>query len=258
MAHPCRRRDRRLWLLAAAAGRSCDRIIGNPILAGQTAARWLPARGRSAARPGRRRALRSAPCPWVPFAPLDPLGGAPLHRLLGHRGPLHSLPGLAVFGLLSPCRCPCAGAGSTGRRCCWATARHLALDAMTRHGIPLLPATRPGRALGPSGARRHLLAARCRFVTGSAAEDVLQALLFGAGHCSCSSRTWSDTAPDRVQADTAKGGHGKSRARREPVPQGSESSDGSRPSPATRHPPPAEAPADARELRRDGPMRPAT
>ena len=56
---------------------------------------------------------------------------------------------------------------------------HLALDAMTRHGIPLLPSRgRDGR--WTLKRRRHLLPRSLRFVTGSAAEDVLQAFLFGA------------------------------------------------------------------------------
>ena len=55
---------------------------------------------------------------------------------------------------------------------------HLALDAMTRHGVPLLP-TRGRDGRWGLGRRRHLLPPRWRFVTGSAGEDVLQALLFG-------------------------------------------------------------------------------
>lgn len=56
---------------------------------------------------------------------------------------------------------------------------HLALDAMTRHGVPLLPSRgRDGR--WTLKRRRHLLPRSLRFVTGSAAEDVLQAFLFGA------------------------------------------------------------------------------
>ena len=55
---------------------------------------------------------------------------------------------------------------------------HLALDAMTRHGVPLLPARgRDGR--WGFGRRSHLLPRPLRFVTGSDAENVLQALLFG-------------------------------------------------------------------------------
>ena len=56
---------------------------------------------------------------------------------------------------------------------------HLALDAMTRHGVPLLPARRKDGHWG-FGRRSHLLPPRLRFVTGSMAEDALQALLMGA------------------------------------------------------------------------------
>jgi len=55
---------------------------------------------------------------------------------------------------------------------------HLALDAMTRHGVPLLPTRRRDGRWGLRQ-RQHLLPRRLRFVTGSAAEDVLQASLFG-------------------------------------------------------------------------------
>ena len=55
---------------------------------------------------------------------------------------------------------------------------HLTLDAMTRHGVPLLP-TRGRDGRWGLRRRRHLLPPRLRFVTGSAGEDVLQAFLFG-------------------------------------------------------------------------------
>ena len=55
---------------------------------------------------------------------------------------------------------------------------HLMLDAMTRHGVPLLPARGKDGRWGLRH-RSHLLPPRLRFVTGSAAEDVLQALLLG-------------------------------------------------------------------------------
>ncbi len=55
---------------------------------------------------------------------------------------------------------------------------HLALDAMTRHGVPLLPSRgKDGR--WSLKLRQHLLPPGLRFVTGSLAEDVLQAILFG-------------------------------------------------------------------------------
>jgi hypothetical protein len=55
---------------------------------------------------------------------------------------------------------------------------HLALDAMTRHGIPLLPARGRNGRWG-FGRRSHLLPRPLLFVTGSDAENVFQALLFG-------------------------------------------------------------------------------
>ena len=58
-----------------------------------------------------------------PIRPLDPLG-ALVYAAWGHRGPLHSLPGLAVFGLsCCPAAFPAVGMGSTERRHCWGTAR---------------------------------------------------------------------------------------------------------------------------------------
>jgi len=113
-----------------------------------------------------------------PFRPLDPLGDL-LHNAWGHRGPLHSLLGLIVFGLI--CVLPLfllwgwlyAAAALLGY------ASHLALDAMTRHGVPLLPARGKDRRWNLK-LRRHLLPRALRFVTGSAAEDVLQALLLSA------------------------------------------------------------------------------
>ena len=95
----------------------------------------------------------------------------------GHRGPLHSLPGLAAFGLT--CALPlCLGwGGEYGASLLLGYGSHLALDAMTRHGVPLLPARgRDGR--WGFGRRSHLLPRTFRFVTGSAAEEVLQAVLF--------------------------------------------------------------------------------
>ena len=113
-----------------------------------------------------------------PVRPLDPLG-ALVYGAWGHRGPLHSLPGLAAFGLA--CALPLAlrWGGEYGAAILLGYGSHLALDAMTRHGVPLLPSR--GRD-GRWGLRRrsHLLPRRFRFVTGSAAEDVLQAVLFGA------------------------------------------------------------------------------
>lgn len=113
-----------------------------------------------------------------PIKPLDPLG-ALVYGAWGHRGPLHSLPGLAVFGLIAALPLSLLWGAEYGAALVLGYGSHVALDAMTRSGVPLLP-TR-GRD-GRWGLRRrsHLLPPQWRFVTGSAAEDVLQAFLFGA------------------------------------------------------------------------------
>ena len=110
-----------------------------------------------------------------PLRPFDPLG-ALVYGAWGHRGPLHSLPGLIVFGLVAALPLALNFGGEYGAAALLGYGSHLALDAMTRHGVPLLPAR--GRD-GRWGLRRrqHLLPPRLRFVTGSAAEDVLQAFL---------------------------------------------------------------------------------
>ena len=113
-----------------------------------------------------------------PIRPLDPLG-ALVYAAWGHRGPLHSLPGLIVFGLILALPLSLRWGWMYGATALLGYGSHLALDGMTRHGIPLLPAR------GKDGRwnlhrRRHLLPRPLRFVTGSAAEDVLQAFLFGA------------------------------------------------------------------------------
>jgi membrane-bound metal-dependent hydrolase YbcI (DUF457 family) len=113
-----------------------------------------------------------------PVRPFDPIG-ALVYAAWGHRGPLHSLPGLAAFGLTCALPLslrwgwPCGAAALLGY------GSHVALDAMTRHGVPLMPAKGKDGRWG-FGRRWHLLPPRLRFVTGSMAEDVLQALLFGA------------------------------------------------------------------------------
>ncbi len=113
-----------------------------------------------------------------PFRPLDPLGEL-LHGAWGHRGPLHSLLGLNVFGLI--CTLPLAllWGWVYGAAALLGYASHLALDAMTQRGVPLLPARGKDRRWNLRH-RRHLLPRVLRFVTGSSAEDVLQAFLFGA------------------------------------------------------------------------------
>ena len=113
-----------------------------------------------------------------PVRPLDPLG-ALVYGAWGHRGPLHSLPGLAAFGVIAALPMALAWGPEYGAAVLLGYGSHLALDAMTRHGVPLLPSRgRDGR--WGLRRRRHLLPRPLRFVTGSAAEDVLQALLFGA------------------------------------------------------------------------------
>ena len=113
-----------------------------------------------------------------PFRPLDPLGDV-FYAAWGHRGPLHSLLGLTVFGLLFALPLALLWGWLHGAAALLGYASHLTLDAMTRYGIPLLPEQ------GKDGRwslkhRRHLLPRSLRFVTGSAAEDVLQAVLLGA------------------------------------------------------------------------------
>ena len=91
-----------------------------------------------------------------------------IHRTFGHRGLLHSALGLVLFSLLVGCPValglawPPALAGVLGY------ASHLALDACTRHGIPLWY---------PKRQRYHLLPPQLRFVTGSLAEEVLLPLV---------------------------------------------------------------------------------
>ena len=110
-----------------------------------------------------------------PFRPLDPLGDL-LHGAWGHRGPLHSLLGLSVFGLLCALPLCLLWGWLYGAAALLGYASHLALDAMTRHGVPLLPVRDQGGRWNLRR-RRHLLPRSLRFVTGSAAEDVLQAVL---------------------------------------------------------------------------------
>ena len=111
-----------------------------------------------------------------PIRPLDPLG-ALVYGAWGHRGPLHSLPGLAVFGLVAALPLSLTWGWTYGAALMLGYGSHLALDAMTQRGVPLLPTRGKGGQWGFRH-RRHLLPPRLRFVTGSAAEDVLQAVLF--------------------------------------------------------------------------------
>ena len=111
-----------------------------------------------------------------PIRPLDPVGSL-IYGAWGHRGPLHSLPGLAAFGLVAALPTALAWGIEYGAAALLGYGSHLALDAMTRRGVPLLPVR------GPDGRwhlrqRRHLLPPKLRFVTGSQGEDALQAVLF--------------------------------------------------------------------------------
>ena len=112
-----------------------------------------------------------------PVRPFDPLG-ALIYVTLGHRGPLHSLPGLALFGLIVALPAALAWGGASAAALLLGYGSHLALDAMTRHGVPLWPRRGPDGRWGFRH-RCHLLPSRLCFVTGSSAEDVLQAVLFG-------------------------------------------------------------------------------
>lgn len=99
----------------------------------------------------------------TPFVPLADM----LHGRFGHRGALHSLWGLGTFALLA---LPLLG---------WIPARwytalllgyasHLAGDAATKSGIPLLY---------PNAKRHYLLPRLLRLTTGSQAEEVVWVLL---------------------------------------------------------------------------------
>jgi len=69
-----------------------------------------------------------------PIRPLDPLG-ALVYGAWGHRGPLHSLPGLAAFGLACALPLALSWGGEYGAAALLGYGSHLALDAMTRHGV---------------------------------------------------------------------------------------------------------------------------
>ena len=112
-----------------------------------------------------------------PIRPFDPLG-ALVYSAWGHRGPLHSLLGLAVFSLIAAPPLSLTWGWQYGAAAVLGYGSHLALDAMTCDGIPLLLERGLDGRWGFRH-RRHLLPPRLRFVTGSAAEDVMQAFLFG-------------------------------------------------------------------------------
>ena len=96
-----------------------------------------------------------------------------LHRWLGHRGLLHSLLGLGIVTLLV---LPLAvwWGWTVPLALLLGYASHLAADACTRFGVPLLY---------PRKQRYHLLPRPLRFVTGSQAEDMLFVLGAVAALC---------------------------------------------------------------------------
>lgn len=162
-----------LWLLALVPG-----TITGQIITGQTVGPLAVLAAGAALLPdldAQRSKIRSLRI--GPVRPLDPLG-ALVYGAWGHRGPLHSLPGLAAFGLLCALPMTIRWGGEYGAAVLLGYGSHLALDAMTRHGVPLWPVRGRNGRWGLQR-RQHLLPRRYRFVTGSAAEDVLQALLFG-------------------------------------------------------------------------------
>lgn len=149
-----------LWLLAALPhGLSPD--LTAPLMAAATLGALLPDLDAAEAKVKHVRIGQIEP-----FAPLSQL----LHRTLGHRGFLHSLGGLGLVALFS---LPLifAGAWQCAAALVLGYASHLALDACTRSGIPLLI----GKAR-----RFYLLPARLRFVTGSPSEEIVVALLGSA------------------------------------------------------------------------------
>ena len=91
-----------------------------------------------------------------------------LHRAFGHRGLLHSALGLLLFGLLVCLPLAFWGGAGPSLALWLGYGSHLAADACTRTGIPLLY---------PLRWRLFLLPPRCRFVTGSATEDAFLPLL---------------------------------------------------------------------------------
>ena len=100
----------------------------------------------------------------APFA----LPALVLHRAFGHRGFLHSALGLGLFGLLAALPLSFWWGWPPSLALWLGYASHLAADACTRTGVPLLY---------PDRRRLFLLPPRLRFVTGSAAEEALLPLL---------------------------------------------------------------------------------
>jgi membrane-bound metal-dependent hydrolase YbcI (DUF457 family) len=169
-----------LWLLALVPGTvpGLTDIAANPALTSQSIGSLTVLAAGAALLPdldAQHSKIRSLKLGWV--CPFDPLG-ALVYSAWGHRGPLHSLPGLLVFSLIAALPLSLTWGWQYGAAATFGYGSHLALDAMTRHGVPLLPSRGKDGRWGLRH-RCHLLPPRLRFVTGSAAEDVLQALLFG-------------------------------------------------------------------------------
>lgn len=158
-----------LWLLAAIPGAAAPEAIG-PLAMLAASAALLPDLDAP------RSKIRSLSLGSV--RPLDPLG-ALVHAAWGHRGPLHSLPGLAAFGALAALPLALRWGWEWGAAALLGYGSHLALDAITVRGIPLSPARGLDGRWG-FGRRRHLLPLGWRFLTGSQAENALQALLLCA------------------------------------------------------------------------------
>ncbi len=100
-----------------------------------------------------------------PFVPLSSV----IHGAWGHRGPLHSVFGLSLVALLVILIIPWVS-WQVGFALWLGYASHLAADACTRSGIPLLQ----------SRTRVHLLPSPLRFQTGSQAEEMLLPFLAAA------------------------------------------------------------------------------
>ena len=100
----------------------------------------------------------------APFA----LPAFALHRLLGHRGLLHSLLGLVLTGLIVGIPIALNLEPEAAIALLLGYASHLALDGVTKSGIPLW---------FPNRRRVHLLPPKLRITTGSEPEDIVLALL---------------------------------------------------------------------------------
>lgn len=100
----------------------------------------------------------------APFA----LPALALHRLLGHRGLLHSLLGLLLMALVVGLPIALYLEPGAALALLLGYASHLALDGATKSGIPFW---------FPNRRRVHLLPPKLRVTTGSEPEDIVLALL---------------------------------------------------------------------------------